>query len=174
MTDRAKGDVSDTRSWLADLFKRERNGVARRLRRYVRDPDDVADVIQDAFERLAALRHEEVKRSPEAYLHRVVRNLVTDRSRRARCRPSNFVPLDEASLPATDPSQEKGLEVQDLHRRYRDAVRELTPRTREVFLLHRVDELTYLEIGARLGISVSTVEYHIMRALVHLDKALRR
>jgi RNA polymerase sigma-70 factor (ECF subfamily) len=77
-------------------------------------------------------------------------------------------------LPSVAPEQEDALEVEDLHRQYRDAVQHLTPRTREVFILHRVDELTYTEIAARLGISVSTVEYHIMRALVHLDEALRR
>ncbi|TPG37983.1 sigma-70 family RNA polymerase sigma factor [Sphingomonas koreensis] len=174
MADDVEGETSAAGSWLADLFKRERPRATRRIRRYVRDPDEAADVIQEAFERLAAVRHHDVKRSPEAYLQRVIRNLVSGRARRARCRPSNFIPLDEASLPGTAPAQEQGLEAQDLYRRYREAVRGLTPRTREVFLLHRVDELTYPEIARQLGISVSTVEYHMIRALVHLDGALRQ
>lgn len=162
------------RSWVADLFKRERPRCARRLRPLVRDADDAADLLQDAFERLVSLRRPDALQSPEAYLQRVVRNLVIDRARRAQCRPSNFVPLDEASLPHVEPLQEQALEANDLMRRYRDAVSALTPRTREVFLLHRVDELTYREIASRLGITVATVEYHISRALVHLDKALRQ
>ena len=45
-------------------------------------------------------------------------------------------------------------------------------KTRKVFLLHRVEELTYKEIGERLGVSIPTVQYHVARALAHLDAAL--
>jgi RNA polymerase sigma-70 factor (ECF subfamily) len=139
----------------------------------MRDPQEADDLLQDAFERLASLRSSDALRSPEAYLHRVVRNLITERARRARFRPADFIPLHEASLPRVEPVQEQALEAADLMRCYREAVSELTPRTREVFLLHRVDEMTYHEIARRLEISVATVEYHMIRALVHLDAALR-
>lgn len=174
VADNVDGKAPAAASWLADLFKRERPRAARRIRRYVADADEAADVVQDAFERLAKLRRNDIRGAPEAYLRRVIRNLVIDRARRARCRPSSLVSLDEAPLPGIAPEQEGVIEAEDLYRQYRASVRHLTPRTREVFILHRVDELTYAEIAARLGISVSTVEYHIMRALVHLDEALRQ
>ncbi len=53
-----------------------------------------------------------------------------------------------------------------------DAGDALTPKTREVFLLHRAQELSYKEIAAKLEISISTVEYHMARALVHIGRAL--
>ncbi|MGN6620644.1 MAG: RNA polymerase sigma factor [Sphingomonas sp.] len=174
MADDVKRQSPPAASWLADLFKRERPRAARRIRRHVADAEEAADVVQDAFERLVTLRRDDIKGAPEAYLRRVIRNLVVDRARRARCRPSTVTLLDEIHSPSVAPEQEDALEVEDLYRQYRDAVGHLTPRTREVFILHRVDELTYTEIAARLGISVSTVEYHIMRALVHLDEALRQ
>ena len=37
------------------------------------------------------------------------------------------------------------------------ALATLTPKTRVVFLLHRVEELTYNEIAVRLDISINTV-----------------
>lgn len=130
--------------------------------------------MQDAFERLASLRAPGALRSPEAYLQVVLRNLATDRARKARSRPADCIALEDASLPFVAPAQEQALEATDLLERYHEAVSALTVRTREVFLLHRVDELTYREIAGRLGVSVATVEYHISRALVHLDKALER
>lgn len=50
----------------------------------------------------------------------------------------------------------------------------MPPRTREVFLLHRFEEMTYPAIGAALGISVSAVEKHIMIALKLLVADLGR
>jgi RNA polymerase sigma factor (sigma-70 family) len=44
----------------------------------------------------------------------------------------------------------------------------LGPRTREIFLLHRLDGLKYREIAAQLGITVSAVEKHIAKATLFL------
>ena len=41
-----------------------------------------------------------------------------------------------------------------------------------VFLMHRVDELSYREIHECLGISIATVEYHMMRALGFIAKVV--
>ena len=50
----------------------------------------------------------------------------------------------------------------------------MPPRTREVFLLHRFEEMTYPAIAHALGISVSAVEKHIMIALKLLVADLGR
>lgn len=51
---------------------------------------------------------------------------------------------------------------------YRAAVDRLPVLTRTVFLLHRVDDLSYTEIADRLAISVDAVEGFIAQALVML------
>jgi RNA polymerase sigma-70 factor (ECF subfamily) len=38
--------------------------------------------------------------------------------------------------------------------------------------MHRVDELSYREIHEALGISIATVEYHMMRALAQISKVV--
>jgi len=45
---------------------------------------------------------------------------------------------------------------------------ELPERTRVVFVLRRLENLSYSEIGLRLGLSVSAVEKHMLRAVRHL------
>jgi RNA polymerase sigma-70 factor (ECF subfamily) len=45
---------------------------------------------------------------------------------------------------------------------------ELPERTRMVFVMRRLEGMRYLDIAARLGISVSAVEKHMTRAMAHL------
>jgi RNA polymerase sigma-70 factor (ECF subfamily) len=57
------------------------------------------------------------------------------------------------------------LEYKELLSQIDQIVENLPPRQKEVFLLHRDDELKYLDIGKRLKISVNTIENHMSRAL---------
>ena len=50
-------------------------------------------------------------------------------------------------------------------------IRALPPKTRDAFLLHRFEALTYRQIAGRLGVSVSMVEKHIAEALRQLKKS---
>jgi RNA polymerase sigma-70 factor (ECF subfamily) len=53
-----------------------------------------------------------------------------------------------------------------------DAINELPPRCRKVFLLNRFDGLNYREIAGRLRISTSMVEKHMMKAIGHCRNRL--
>ncbi len=48
------------------------------------------------------------------------------------------------------------------------ALYELPERTRTVFILSRFEDVRGPEIARRVGVSISAVEKHIMRALAHL------
>ena len=54
----------------------------------------------------------------------------------------------------------------------RRAIAELPGRCREIFVLHRRDELSYQEIAARLGLSLGTVKSQMWRATVRLKQRL--
>jgi hypothetical protein len=49
---------------------------------------------------------------------------------------------------------------------------ELPPKTRAVFILYRVDRLSYRDIAAALDISPRTVEYHLRQALIQCRQRL--
>ncbi|MDB5723662.1 MAG: polymerase ECF-type sigma factor [Novosphingobium sp.] len=159
------------RRQLEAVYRAEAPRLTRMLRGKLRGADESRDILQEAFARLAASRPGAVLRNPEAYLQRIVRNLLIDRSRRFAATPLH-VPITEGTQFAVPPDQAYAIEVSQMRDQYRAVVAALPPRTRQVFLLHRVDELQYSEIAARLEISVRTVEWHISQAISKIGKAL--
>lgn len=49
------------------------------------------------------------------------------------------------------------------------AIEAMPPRRREVFLLHRVEELTYAQIARQLGVSLKAIEKHMFLAMRQLS-----
>ncbi|WP_232494491.1 RNA polymerase sigma factor [Novosphingobium kaempferiae] len=152
---------------------------APRLRKYfrarLRSGDEAGDLVQEAFARLLRVMARERPQRPAAYLQRIARNLLFNRSKRLENQLAPYhVSFDDGYEHASKPDQCDRIEVEDMMRIYRRALSELPEKTRQVFLLHRVDELTYKEIGERLGISIPTVQYHVARALAHIDTALEQ
>jgi RNA polymerase sigma factor (sigma-70 family) len=152
------------------LFRTEAPRLARFLRRSIRNQDEVHDLVQETFVNLVAAGQPEKLRQPEAYLTTIARNLLFRRSRRAAARKDHpHVPVDEAYHVAVDPEQEWMMEARDLMQRYQEALADLPARTREVFRLHRQEELTYEQIAERTGLSVRGVKYHMRKALLYID-----
>lgn len=158
----------------ADLYRSESPRLVRILTRRTRNAEDAHDLVQDVFFRFARLRGQgTLLDRPQAYLRRIASNLLKDRAKSAsRQSVSLHVVADEEMLPGIDPH--RILESRDMLRRLEAAIMRLRPRTREVFMAHRVEGLTYAEIADRTGLSVKGVEKQMSKALVQLDRMLNR
>jgi RNA polymerase sigma-70 factor (ECF subfamily) len=66
------------------------------------------------------------------------------------------------------------LDDAELLRRLEHAIRTVPRRTREIFLAHRLDDMSYAEIAQRTGLSVREVERHMARAIYRLCKEVDR
>ncbi len=155
------------------LFRAEAPRIVRFFERRSIDADEARDLTHEVFVRVAGIETGTRLRNPAAYIQRVARNLLFDRSRRNAV-PSSpvHVELAHADAVPTPPRQSEAIEYEETYAAYLRALAGLSARTREVFLLQRRDGYTYREIGVRLGISIGTVEYHMTRALLHLASAL--
>ncbi|WP_081944740.1 sigma-70 family RNA polymerase sigma factor [Sphingopyxis sp. MWB1] len=147
-----------------DLYRTEYRRLLRKLRRRV-GSDEAPDLVQEVFARF--LRREALGRvdNPAAYLSRVTRNLLIDRARRKRHDMPIFFPFDDERDAASRADQTRRIEAIDLFRLYRQTIRAMPPKTRRVFMMRRVKRMSYKEIAAGLGISIATVDYHMVRAL---------
>ena len=160
------------RSAFEQLFRAWYARLADCAARLVSDPDAAEDVVQTVFVSLWNRRDAlpDATRLP-AYLHRAVRNRALNHLRDQRATHGLSLLTDEELY--TAPSVESDLEDDDLATALQLALRSLSPRTRQVFLLSRSHELTYTEIASTLAISVKTVETLMGRALRALRVTLR-
>ncbi len=143
-------------------WARLRDQIARMTRR-----DDAEDLLHDAWVGIAARKVQ--AENPAALLARAAANCGIDAYRREQRAGLCFLP-DAATDAVADqhPLQDEVLIARHRLERLRIGIAQMSPRTREIFLMHRLDARKYREIAQELGISQSAVEKHIARAMAHL------
>ena len=167
------------RKQLRDAISDQLAALRRRLLRRGRSSRrDIDDLIQEGFLRLCLYQQERKVpvRDPVAFLVDVVEKVQIDRLRRATISRRIFSdrPLEEIDCADTASLPEQDLEAHQLIVRIEKSLASANPRTREAFLLHRFDGMSYLEIAERFSISTRAVTNHIAKALVLIDSELLR
>ncbi|MET1756121.1 sigma-70 family RNA polymerase sigma factor [Novosphingobium sp. RD2P27] len=147
---------------LVGSWNKLREQIARMTRR-----DDAEDLLHDAW---VGLKQREVEaRNPTGLLMRAAANFGIDAHRRESRWARMLSPDTELDAMADGmPLQDEVLIARQRLDRLRAGIALLSPRTREIFLKHRLEGLKYREIAQELGISQSAVEKHIARAMTHL------
>jgi len=135
---------------------------------------DVDDVVQEVFVRFARRDPGQAIERLEAYLFQAANNLIRDRARRQQVRRVAAAEAEDAGRPVPTHSPEQVLIDRETLHQVRKALNDLPERTRHVFLLYRVDGLRHQDIANALGMSVSTVEKDVRRAMAHLTRRVRR
>ncbi len=158
---------------LKSIFSAKRAYFVRVIARRLRNADIAEEIVQEAFLQVAAVEKTQRIENPEGYLMRAAINLSTDwlrqeASRRRREKDWSDVAYafdggGEAASLAPSPAQT--VIARDEYRRLEAALSRLTPQVRTAFTLHKVEGLSHLETAAQMGLSRSTVEKHIMKAM---------
>jgi RNA polymerase sigma-70 factor (ECF subfamily) len=138
---------------------------------WLKDTQLAEEVTQDVFMRI--WRHRE--RLPElenfaGYLYTIARNKANT------VLGQQLMKINEPSTDVVDEiinNPQSALELKQLATTLEKAVNLLPPRRREVFVLSRNEGLTYEQIAERLKIARSTVNEHMVAALVFLRYYLR-
>lgn len=143
--------------------------LLKRIAWATRRPADAEDLLHSAFLRLQEYSSAHTVENPSAFLVRTAVNLSIDGARQhASRRETALPPADFVEIADREPLQDEVLVARNRLDKVRLALSELTPRTRTIFLMHRIDGLKYREIAERLDITVSAVEKHIAKAVLHL------
>jgi RNA polymerase sigma factor (sigma-70 family) len=156
---------------LDDLSRRFRPALLAYFLRRVRNPAEAEDLAHDVFLRLAGVPLEQL-RSADAYIFQIAANLLRDRARRWKVRNDYAAAqlaaadTEEPELHPFDPER-----IEAARRSLATLVArlmELPQRTREIFVLYRIENVTRHNIAQAYGLSISTVEKEVARATAYL------
>lgn len=136
--------------------------------------DHVDDLVQDVFTNLQARKSATLIDNNEAYLFAVARNVLANYWRSNFQHATNAELTEAAHVRDPWPLADQQLVDRESLNRALQAIEGMPERTRNIFLMHRFEDMTYAEIARAAGISVSAVEKHIMAALHILLRATGR
>lgn len=152
-------------SSLLDVYEQHLSALKRYVMRIIHTENDVEDVVQEAFIRAYKTEADTDIQLPKSYLFRVAKHVALNQVRQKVNRPTDFLEdsdlssvLVEESTPEDEVLAKERL---DIHCK---AVATLPPRRRQVYLMRKVYGMSHRSIADSLGITVSTVEAHLVKA----------
>lgn len=156
-----------SKSRIADLYRQHFGELKHFLSGRVASKELAADLVQELFLRLLARDRSVAEIGHQrGFLFASARNLAAESRRSPRWHGhASSEEYPEEDRHDTAPPPEIILQDKQAVTRLLETVANLPPRCREAFILHKFDGLSYPEVAERLGISVSMVEKHMMRAL---------
>jgi RNA polymerase sigma-70 factor (ECF subfamily) len=164
----------DTRTPVHDAFVRHESSLKRFIRRFMRNPPDIEDIAQEAFLRAYAVERGKPIEQPKSLLFRIAKHVALSQLTRKARQITDYIEDSEApEVIDTASSAEEEISAQQTLALHCEAVAQLSPQCRQVYLLRKVHGMSHKEIAAHLGIAVSTVEKHLIKGMEQCDRFIR-
>jgi len=160
---------------MRDLDSQFRAPLMAYFRRRLHDHALAQDLTQETLLRLFVAQRATAIENLERYVFKIAVNLLRDhKSLQSRAAFHVFVPIEEAATGELEQqlveylSPERVLLSKDALADVLRTLDGLGQRTREIFVLFRLEHMKQKEIATLLGIGQSTVEKHVMKAMLYL------
>ncbi|MBO9732511.1 MAG: sigma-70 family RNA polymerase sigma factor [Chitinophaga sp.] len=146
-------------------------GTALRL---TRSPEQAKDLSQDIFVKLWNSREKlpEVENTG-TFIYVCARNLIMDHVRKKVLHTDNLDMLTDHLATVSFSDAQSSLEYKELEKMLLAAIEELPEKVKQVFVLHRFNGLSHVQISQQLNISVVSSQTYIVRALRSIREYLR-
>ncbi len=178
----AQAKAGDVQAF-TDLVNRYERKIYRLAKHITQNDEDAEDVLQDAF--LKAYEHLDSFKGDSKFYTWIVRIAVNEALMRLRKRRSDrTVPLDEPvdtgeemvtrEIAVWEDNPEQRYSREEMHDILEQAVENLKPDFRTVFVLRDIEELSTEETAEALGISIPAVKSRLLRARLALREKLTR
>lgn len=167
--------VSDVHAQYEALLQRHDASLRRLCTLLLGDQHEAEDVMQEVGLKLWKECHlPHATMAWGAWLTRVAIHACRDRRRSGWWKwwRAQYTPLEEWHLPRQVPTPEEVLVRRETRQRIAQALQQLAPRQREVFVLCHLEEHSSTEAAALLGLTPGSVKQHLFRAIRHLRRAL--
>ncbi len=126
------------------------------------DVDLADDIVQEVFLKLWTNRQGVKDDTIKSLLYTIASNTIKNHFKHQKVVYS-FQQQDQSN--ETSDEADSNLRQEELNRKLQDALAEIPEKSREVFLMNRIEGLTYSDIADRLGLSVKAIEKRMSEAL---------
>ncbi len=155
------------------LFRRYHRALCSHALRFVYSRELAEDIVSDVFCKFwKNSSFESVQSSYRYYLFRSVRNEAYSHLR-AEFRQPDLLETTIAAEAALGQRPDHITQYEETFNRVKELVEQLPPQCRKVFLMNRFEGKRYKEIAAEMGLSVKTVDTHLVKAVKLVRKGLR-
>ena len=167
-------DPEARRSDISEAFVEQQRPLRAFISRFIRGPQDIDDIAQETFVRAFLAEQKGDIQHPKAYIYRVARNLAFETLSKKSTQLTSYIEDScDLSLLQSNEDIEVSTIVKEKFDRVKVAIAEMPPQCQRVFIMHKVYGFKYKEISQQLGISVSTVEKHIMTGLKKCKQSVK-
>ncbi|MBP6663336.1 MAG: sigma-70 family RNA polymerase sigma factor [Paludibacter sp.] len=151
------------------------------VRGRVNTTEDAEDIVQDVWYQLSKLNNIAELENVSAWLYEVARNKITDKSRKkTNLALEDYVyendegdfNFKEILLLDDSNSPELGLFKEMFWKEFQQAIEELPPNQKEVYLLNEMEDMTLQEIADQKGENLKTIISRKGYAVKHLRNKL--
>lgn len=142
-------------------FVDNESALKRFLGRFLYSPEDVDDMAQETFLRAYSATEGHEIDSPRAYLFKVARTMAYKELSRSTRRLTDYLEDSPEVDPDGGVQLEEEMVAQQKIQIYCDAIGQLPSQCRRIFLMRKVQAMSYKTIANELGISVSAVEKQV-------------
>lgn len=160
------------RAAFQSFFEKHWNRIYQSIYLLVKQVELAEDIAQDVFVKLWDKREKlEGVANLKSYLFLMARNAAIDHLRRKTLVPENIDYLI-TYFQDRSPSPQQAIEYKELREILDDAINQLPPKLKEVFLWSRHEGLSHADIAERKGISVVSSKTYIVRSLKFIREYL--
>ena len=146
------------------------------IRSRVKSDEDAEDILQDVWYQLSSLIDTEPIEQISSWLYRVSRNRIVDKQRKLKPQSLDDLAYEDEdgemiypeALLAADSNPETEFERAFFREQFFEALNELPPKQKDVFVWNELEDMTLQEIADKTGDNIKTIISRKRYAVAHL------
>ena len=136
------------------------------------DIDAAEDIAQEAYIKFWEARNKVIKETAKTYLYTIANNLAMNYIKHNKV-VLQFEQKQNKKDGESETNPEFKMELNEFQKTLEETINQLPDKSKEVFLMNRMEGLTYAEISDRLDVSIKAIEKRMSKALSILRANLK-
>lgn len=167
-------EMAPAKDSIGSIFLHNVKALKGYLKRFFGNSQDVDDLLQDVYLRIAEAEKKEEITAPKAFIYKVARNIALNEKSRAHNKLNESMDDEVLAQLLDSLSLEDSFEQQQRFEHFCVAINKLPPQCRKVFILKKIHGLPNSAIAEQLNIAVSTVDKHLAKGLIDCKNELQK